>query len=137
MAARGRAVFLKSCANCHQLFGDGTALGPELNGADRGNLDFLLSSLVDPSSQIRSEYQAVQVALKDGRVLHGLLADRNDAGLSLIDAERKTAKLAKDEIEEVKLSEVSLMPEGLLDTLKDDEIRDLFRYLQSASPPPR
>ncbi len=136
-AARGRAVFLKTCANCHQLFGDGSALGPELNGADRGNLDFLLTSLVDPSAQIRSEYQAVQVALKDGRVLHGLLADRNDAGLSVIDAERKTTKVTNAEIEEVKLSEVSLMPEGLLDPLKDDEIRDLFRYLQSPSAPPR
>ncbi len=137
VAARGRAVFLKSCANCHQLFGDGSALGPELNGADRGNLDFLLTSLVDPSAQIRSEYQAIQVALKDGRVLHGLLADRNDAGITLVDAERKMTKIAAAEIEELRASEVSLMPEGLLDTLKDDEIRDLFRYLQSSSPPPR
>jgi putative heme-binding domain-containing protein len=137
VASRGRAVFLKTCANCHQFFGDGSALGPELNGADRGNLDFLLTSLVDPSAQIRSEYQAVQVALKDGRVLHGLLADKNAAGMSLIDAERKTTKIADEEIEEAKASDVSLMPEGLLDTLKDDEIRDLFRYLQSAGPPPR
>jgi putative membrane-bound dehydrogenase-like protein len=137
VAARGRAVFLKVCSNCHQLFGDGSALGPELNGADRGNLDFLLTSLVDPSAQIRSEYQAVQVALKDGRVLQGLLADRNDAGITIVDAERKMTKLTNDEIEEIKVSESSLMPEGLLDPLKDDEIRDLFRYLQSPAPPPR
>jgi putative heme-binding domain-containing protein len=135
LAARGKAVFLKSCATCHQLFGDGMALGPELNGADRGNLDFLLTSIIDPSAQIRGEYQAVQVALKDGRVLLGLVADKNDAGMTLIDANRQLTRIAASEIEEVKASSVSLMPEGVLDTLKDNEIRDLFRYLQSPGPP--
>ena len=111
------------------------ALGPELNGADRGNLDFLLTSIVDPSSQVRGEYQSVQVALKDGRVLHGLLADRSDSIVSVIDAARQVTKVPKGEVEEMKVSEVSLMPEGILDKLTDPEIRDLFRYLQSPSPP--
>ncbi|MFM1802134.1 MAG: hypothetical protein RJA81_1486, partial [Planctomycetota bacterium] len=135
VAARGKAVFLKNCATCHQLFGDGMALGPELNGADRGNLDFLLTSILDPSAQIRGEYQAVQVAMKDGRVLLGLIADKNDQGLTLIDANRQLTRISNNEIEEVKASSVSLMPEGILDTLKDSEIRDLFRYLQSPAPP--
>jgi len=134
-ALRGKEVFKKNCATCHQLFGDGMALGPELNGADRGNLDFLLTSIVDPSSQVRGEYQSVQVALKDGRVLHGLLADRSDSVVSVIDAARQITKVPKGEVEEMKVSEVSLMPEGILDKLSDTEIRDLFRYLQSPSPP--
>ncbi|MFM7317893.1 MAG: c-type cytochrome, partial [bacterium] len=133
--ARGKAVFQKNCATCHQLFGDGMALGPELNGADRGNLDFLLTSIIDPSAQIRGEYQAVQVALKDGRVLLGLVADKTDAGMTLIDANRQLTRVASAEIEEVKVSAASLMPEGILDNLKDNEIRDLFRYLQSPAPP--
>ena len=132
---RGKAVFQKNCATCHQLFGDGMALGPELNGADRGNLDFLLTSIIDPSAQIRGEYQAVQVALKDGRVLLGLVADKTDAGMTLIDANRQLTRITTAEIEEVKVSAASLMPEGILDNLKDNEIRDLFRYLQSPSPP--
>lgn len=135
VALRGKEVFKKNCATCHQLFGDGMALGPELNGADRGNLDFLLTSIVDPSSQVRGEYQSVQVALKDGRVLHGLLADRSDSVVSVIDAARQITKVPKGEVEEMKVSEVSLMPEGILDKLSDTEIRDLFRYLQSPSPP--
>jgi putative heme-binding domain-containing protein len=132
VAQRGREVFKKNCATCHQLFGDGMALGPELNGADRGNLDFLLTSIIDPSSQIRGEYQSVQVALKDGRVLHGLLADRSETVVSVIDANRQVTKVPKNEVDEMKASDVSLMPEGILDKLTDPEIRDLFRYLQSA-----
>ena len=134
VAERGREVFKKNCATCHQLFGDGMALGPELNGADRGNLDFLLTSIVDPSSQIRGEYQSVQVALKDGRVLHGLLADRSETVVSVIDANRQVTKVPKGEVEEMNVSDVSLMPEAILDKLPDNEIRDLFRYLQSPGP---
>ena len=134
LAQRGKEVFKKNCATCHQFFGDGMALGPELNGADRGNLDFLLTSIVDPSSQIRGEYQSVQVALKDGRVLHGLLADRSETIVSVIDALRQITKVPKGEVEELKVSDVSLMPEGILDKLSDTEIRDLFRYLQSPIP---
>lgn len=135
VAARGKPIFLKNCAGCHQFFGDGKAIGPELNGADRGNLDFLLTSILDPSAQIRGEYQAVQVALRDGRVLHGLVADKNAQGISLIDANQQITRIATADIEELKESNTSLMPEGVLDTLKDDEIRDLFRYLQSPTPP--
>lgn len=134
VAARGRPVFLKNCATCHQLFGDGAALGPELNGADRGNLDFLLTSILDPSAQIRGEYQAVQVALTDGRVLLGLVADKTEQGITLIDANRQLTRIPKADIEEIKASSVSLMPDGILDNLSDSEIRDLFRYLQSPVP---
>lgn len=134
VADRGREVFKKNCATCHQLFGDGMALGPELNGADRGNLDFLLTSIVDPNAQIRGEYQPVQVALKDGRVLHGLLADRSETVVSVIDANRQVTKAPRGEVEEMKASDVSIMPEGILDKLTDMEIRDLFRYLQSSGP---
>ncbi len=64
-------------------------IGPELTGADRGNLDFLMTSLVDPSAQIRKEYQSQTIALRDGRVLSGLVVDENDRVLTLIDSNRQ------------------------------------------------
>ena len=133
--ARGRLVFKENCATCHRLFDEGETIGPELTGAERGNLDFLLSSLVDPSSLIRNEYQAQTVALDDGRVLTGLIVEESAGSITLVDGNRQRIVLPRDAVDEMKPSAVSLMPEGQLDKLRDDQIRDLFRYLQSNGPP--
>ncbi len=134
-AERGRAVFEKTCAGCHQLFGQGQSIGPDLTGADRGNLDFLLESLVDPSALIRKEYQPQTLATTDGRVLNGLVLEESDTTVTLFDANQQKLVLPRDQIAELTPSPVSLMPEGLLDPLPDAAIRDLFRYLQSSGPP--
>ncbi|MDX2036067.1 MAG: c-type cytochrome [Isosphaeraceae bacterium] len=134
VAARGVEVFRKQCAGCHKLFGEGEAIGPDLTGAERGDLEFLLSSLVDPSAFIRKEYEAQSVVLADGRTLSGLVVDENDKTLTLFDSKREKTVIPTSAIEERKSSPVSLMPEGLLDPLRDDEIRDLIRYIQSSGP---
>ncbi len=133
--ARGRLVFKENCAVCHRLFNEGENVGPELTGAERGNLDFLLSSLVDPSALVRNEYQAQTVALDDGRVLTGLIVEETAGTITLVDGNRQRIVLPRDAVDEMKPSAVSLMPEGQLDKLRDDQIRDLFRYLQSNGAP--
>lgn len=135
-AERGALVYRENCAACHRLFGEGEVIGPELTGAERGNLDFLLTSLVDPSALIRKEYQAQVVALEDGRVLNGLIVEEGDRTITLFDSNRQRTIIDRDAIESIKPSPVSLMPEGLLDKLGEDQVRDLFRYLQSGGPPP-
>jgi putative heme-binding domain-containing protein len=131
-AARGKPIFKEHCAVCHKLFDEGENIGPELTGADRGNLDFLLTSLVDPSAQVRKEYQSQTIALRDGRVLSGLVVDENDRVLTLMDSNRQKTLVARELIEAVRPAEISLMPEGLLEKLAEPQIRDLFRYLQSS-----
>jgi putative heme-binding domain-containing protein len=133
---RGHVVFQKNCIGCHQLFGEGQAIGPDLTGVERGNLEFVLESLVDPSRTIRKEYQPVTVALKDGRVLNGLVVEESEAALVLFDATQQKTRVDKAEIEEQQASPVSVMPEGLLETLDDTQIRDLIRYLQASGLPP-
>ncbi|MDB5351055.1 MAG: putative rane-bound dehydrogenase [Planctomycetota bacterium] len=130
--SRGREVFVKNCAGCHRLFGEGERIGPELTGSERGNLDYLLTSLVDPSAEIRKEYQAQTFALKDGRVLSGLIVEETGSSLVLFDSQKQKTTIPKADIEQRKAADVSLMPEGLVDTLPEAQIRDLFRYLQSA-----
>ncbi len=130
-AARGKPLFKDNCAVCHKLFDEGENIGPDLTGADRGDLDFLLTSLVDPSAQIRKEYQSQTIALRDGRVLSGLVVDESDRVLTLIDSNRQKTAIARDLIEESHAAQVSLMPEGMLEKLTEPQIRDLFRYLQS------
>jgi putative membrane-bound dehydrogenase-like protein len=131
-AARGKPIFKEHCAVCHKLFNEGESFGPELTGADRGNLDFLMTSLVDPSAQIRKEYQSQTVALRDGRVLSGLVVDENDRVLTLVDSNRQKTSISRDQIEDSKPADISLMPEGMLEKLTEPQIRDLFRYLQSS-----
>lgn len=134
-AARGVLVFREACAGCHRLFNEGERIAPELTGAERGNLDFLLTSTIDPSAVIRKEYQAETLALSDGRVLTGLVIEETKNALTLFDAQKQKTVVPTAEIEARRAAATSIMPEGLLDTLKDEQIRDLFRYLQSAGPP--
>ena len=74
-AARGKPLVAKHCLNCHQLFGEGEKIGPDLTAVDRKNLDVLLQNVIDPSAVIREGYQQYIVATVDGRVLSGLLAE--------------------------------------------------------------
>jgi putative membrane-bound dehydrogenase-like protein len=136
-AARGRVVFKDVCATCHRLFDEGEKIGPELTQSERGNLDFLLTSVVDPSALIRKEYQARTVATTDGRVLNGLVLDENDRTITLADSKGQKSVIPVSEVEASRPSDVSLMPEGLLDPLKEEQVRDLFKYLQSSGAPAR
>lgn len=130
----GRALFTKHCAACHQLFGEGTKLGPDLTTANRQDRQFLLISLVDPNSVIRKEYVSVIVQTTDGRVLSGLPVSRDDAGVTLADGKSKTPiTIGLSDIEELHDSTVSLMPADLYRQFSPQQLRDLFAYLQSSS----
>ncbi|MBC7965130.1 MAG: c-type cytochrome, partial [Fuerstia sp.] len=129
-ADAGHLVFKKHCAGCHQLFGEGTKLGPELTSANRRDRDFLLISLVDPNSVIRKEYVSVIVVTKDGRILTGLPTARNEANVTLVNAKNEPVVIPTAEIEEMHESPISMMPVDLYRQLSSNELRDLFSYLQ-------
>ena len=126
----GKAVFLKNCGACHTLFGEGGKIGPDLTGADRKNRDWLLTQIVDPSAVIRPEFLAFVVNVKDGRTLTGLMAESTPDTVTLLDAKNVRSVIRRDQIEDLKGSPVSLMPEKVLDALEDQQLRDLFGYLQ-------
>jgi putative membrane-bound dehydrogenase-like protein len=128
---QGRLLFRKHCAACHQLFGEGTKLGPDLTTANRTDRDFLLISLVDPSSVIRREYISLIVQTVDGRIESGLAVNRDDNGLTLVNSKAETRTFSQGEIEQVYESQTSHMPEELYRQLKPQDLRDLFAWLQS------
>jgi len=132
--ARGKAIFTKTCAVCHTLWNEGNTIGPELTAADRKNLDLLAMNIVDPSAMIRPEYAAHQILTGDGQVLSGLLVEQSASAVTLLDANNVRTVLARDRIQALKPSALSLMPEKLLDPLSDPEIRDFFAYLQGDGP---
>lgn len=130
----GKAVFKKNCATCHQLFGEGTKIGPDLTSANRKDRDFMLISLVDPSSVIRKEFTSVVVLTRDGRVLTGLPVAKEEAGLTLVNAKNEQTRVGANEIEEVHESPASMMPDDLYRQLRPQDLRDLFSYLESNGP---
>jgi putative heme-binding domain-containing protein len=132
--ALGKPLFTKHCSNCHTLFNEGAKIGPDLTGADRKNLDFLLTHIIDPNLAIRPEYLAHTVLTKDGRVLTGLVVEAAPGAVTLVDSNAEKSVVAREKIDEMKPSPVSLMAERLLDTLTDQQVRDLISYVQSEEP---
>jgi putative membrane-bound dehydrogenase-like protein len=132
---RGHELFKKTCAVCHQLYGEGASVGPDLTHANRQDQDFLLESIVDPSAVIRKEFLNYEVETTDGRSLSGLMADQSANSVTLLRAGGERTTIARSKISSMTESTVSLMPEGLIATFKPQELRDLFSYLQSTSPP--
>ncbi len=130
--SNGRRLFAKTCQNCHTLFGEGQKVGPDITGSNRANLDYILENMLDPSAIVGKDYRATVIETKDGRVLYGLIQKETDSAVTLRTI-NDTIVIAKTDIEERKLSELSIMPEGQLNTLTVDEVRDLVAYLSSPS----
>lgn len=133
--SQGRLLFSKSCANCHTLFGEGKKIAPDLTGGQRGNLNYLLENIIDPSATVSENFRMTVFVLEDGRVLNGVIVERSEKTLTVQTATDRVT-LQKDEIEEQRDSKLSMMPEQLLAPLTDEQIRDLFSYLQSPSQVP-
>lgn len=124
----GRAVFAKLCANCHQLFGEGRKVGPDITGAQRNNLDYLLENLVDPSAQVSRDFQLEVIQTESGRVVTGLVKSETDAAITVSTTDSDIV-IPVDEVELRKKSDVSMMPEGQLKSLTFTQTRDLMAYL--------
>jgi putative heme-binding domain-containing protein len=133
---RGRALFGRICAQCHRLFDQGGDVGPDLTGSDRANPDYILENVLDPSATVGRDYTVTTVATRDGRLVSGILREQTQGALVIqTPAERIT--LPREDVEEIKGSTISMMPEGQLDPLTPQEVRDLFAYLAASQPAPR
>lgn len=127
-APRGRVVFNKVCAQCHHLFDTGGNVGPDITGANRGDLDYLLQNILFPNAVIPNEYRASTIETKDGRVVMGVVKSQ-DATAFTVQTATEIVTIPKAEVDKVEESDQSMMPEGLLAQLPETEIRDLLYYL--------
>lgn len=128
-AVRGKNVFEKtSCAACHT---SASAVGPGLVGVTRRfSRDDLFTAILEPSRDIASQYRSVQMEMKNGKVHSGLIVYDSPAGIMLQTGTGTTVRIVGDEVVSRSPTDVSLMPAGLLDKLKDEEIADLWAYLK-------
>ena len=127
-ARQGRAVFTRICQQCHTLFDTGGKVGPDLTGSNRGDLDYILQNMVDPNAVIPNDYRASTLETKDDRVITGIVQAQDDNSVTIITA-NETVTVPRNEIRSLKQNELSMMPEGLLDALNEQEVRDLIYYL--------
>jgi putative heme-binding domain-containing protein len=132
----GRVLFAAAkCFSCHRYNDEGGGQGPDLSGvAGRFSTHDLLESIIVPSKTISDQYESVTVATTDGRVITGRIVNLNGDHLMInpdMFDPNNMVNVSRSKIEEVKRSPVSMMPLGLLNTLKKDEILDLFAYLLS------
>ncbi len=131
----GRLLFSKTCASCHTLFDAGGKVGPELTGSQRANLDYVLSNVVDPGAVVAKDFQVSVFVTTDGRVVSGIVKREDDRSVAVQTA-NELVVIPKPEIESRRATPDSMMPEGLLNGLRKDDVRDLIGYLAGPSQVP-
>jgi putative membrane-bound dehydrogenase-like protein len=128
--SRGRLVFSQACASCHVLYGQGQHIGPDLTGSNRDNLDYLLENIIDPSAVVAADFKMSVVTLKNGRILTGIVVEPTERTLA-VQTQTERVKLDREEIADVRPTSQSLMPDGLLAALSEEQVRDLVAYLMA------
>jgi putative membrane-bound dehydrogenase-like protein len=128
--AQGRVVFNQTCAICHRLYGEGAGTGPDLTGGGRASLDYLLENVIDPSAIVPADYHVTQFEMKDDRTISGIVVSKNEIAITVQTTAEKLV-LQKSAIESMRETSISLMPEGLLQSLKPGQIVNLIAYLMA------
>jgi len=133
--SRGRALYQRTCAQCHKLYGEGGEIGPDITGSNRNNLDYLLTNMLDPNAEIPNDYRTTILRTKDNRILVGVV--RHSEGQSVTMATpAEVVTVAKSDVASIEQQNFSMMPEGLVLAFKQDELRDLIDYLRGTSQVP-
>ncbi len=131
---RGKKLYSESCGRCHVLFDQGGLVGPNLTGYQRDQLNGLLINVLAPNLEIREGFQAMALLTADGKLINGFIERETDAQVTIRSIDGQTHLIEKEDIESLKPQPASLMPEGLLDNLTNEQLCDLFAYLRSSQP---
>ena len=131
---QGKTLYRESCGKCHLLYGEGGRIGPDLTSYQRKDQRRVLLNVINPTAEIREGFESYNVLTNDGRVLSGFLFDQDNEIVVLRGVDGQNFSIARDDIDVMERSPKSLMPEGLLSKLTDQQIRDLFAFLQTGQP---
>jgi putative heme-binding domain-containing protein len=129
-AQRGREVFQKNCAACHAVAGIGVQVGPDISDTRTKTPEMLLTDILNPNAAIDGNYVSYTVTTKDGRTFVGIIVSESASGITLKREQDQTETILRDEIEDIRSSGLSLMPDGVEKTITVSEMADLIRFLK-------
>jgi len=135
---RGRSLFHAiGCASCHRFDGYGGNIGPDLSSVgNRFGVEGILEEIIHPSRVISDQYSSSEVVLDDGETITGLVARREDSvRVYTRDLDAEPTVVSRDAVQSVRQVDVSQMPEGLINSLNPEELRDLMAYMLSGGDP--
>jgi putative heme-binding domain-containing protein len=127
---RGRAVFERHCAACHRVGDLGTAVGPDIADNYNRTREQLLAAILDPNQNVESSYEAYVVLTNSGLTLQGLLVEETAAAITVRDADVRTITVARDDIEQLRPTGISLMPTGIEQDIDVAAMADLLAFLK-------
>ncbi len=130
----GKVIFQRACGVCHQMYGQGGSIGPDITGSNRTNTAYLLGNILEPSAEIQDDYKMVAITTRDGRTYLGNVAAENDRQLTLKVVGIDQAVISKSDIQSREDTPNSMMPPGLLSTLTDQEVLNLVAFLKTREP---
>lgn len=130
----GKKLYMQMCGKCHVLHALGGQIGPDLTSFKRDDLRSMLTNIINPSAEIREGFGTLIATTVDGRVVTGFLVEQDPQVVVLRTAEGQTVSLDRGEIDELVPQKKSIMPEGQLKALTEEQVRDLFAYLRSGQP---
>ncbi|HZO86206.1 MAG TPA: dehydrogenase, partial [Verrucomicrobiae bacterium] len=113
------------------LFGEGGKVGPDITGSNRGDLDYILQNVVDPNAVIPNDYRTSNLDTKDDRVITGIVTKQDENAITIVTA-NETVMVPRSDVKSLQQGEISMMPEGLIQSMTDADVRDLVAYLKTA-----
>lgn len=137
---RGAGLFQSGlCWQCHRVSGDGSEIGPDLTTAsNKFSIADFMRATIEPSHEISDQYAMTEIKTKNGKTIVGRMYEKTDAGVVVVPDPRQPNKqvtVPTDQIESEKISKVSTMPAGLVDSMSASELRDLTAYIMSGGNP--
>jgi len=134
-AAAGKQVFAKRCATCHALEGVGHAIGPDLLASANRSADWMLSQILDPNRAVEARYTSYVAATEEGHSYSGILVSETGNSITLALQDGKQQVILRSDMDELKSTGKSLMPEGLEKDLSEQDLADVLAYLGASAPP--
>src|SRR5438876_2713797 len=128
-ADKGKKIFLERCASCHRTGNEGFALGPDLVTVKNSGKEKLLVNILDPNREVASQYSAYLVETKDGESILGIISSDTASSITLRQAYGQETVVLRNNIKKLKNQGQSLMPEGLEDGLRPQDLADLLEFI--------
>lgn len=129
--AHGKELFTTICMTCHSVGGQSRQIGPVLSGAGAMGTETLLRALLTPNAAMEAGYRAFRIELKDGDVIDGLLVSQDKDGIVLRRPNSEDQRIPQSNVRRAGYTKLSVMPEGLVEALKPEEVSSLFAYLRT------